>query len=817
MKDALIDFRFGLRMLIKGRGTTVVALLALMIGIGASTAIFSVIDSIMFRPLPYKDPGRLAMVWQINPEIKLPFDRFPVEVAKFLDWQNQSTSFEKMAAFSSNSFNLEQRGDPEKLGGAVVSGDFFAVLGVNPILGRTFTAEEDQPGHNLEVVIGYGLWQRRFNRDREIIGQSLKLNGQGYTVIGVMPAGFSFPRGAEMPAYFQLPSQSEVWSPLAADAKKISQRGNNVNNGVVARLKPGITLQQAHVEMNTIAGRLAQQYPATDAGFGVLLVPLRDQIMGSLRLALFVLMGAVGFVLLIACANVANLLLAKGAAREKELAIRSALGARRWRIIRQLMTESVVLSLTGGVLGLALAFIGVGFLIDVTPDNIPGIKDVAIDFRVLGFTLLVSILTGIIFGTAPALQSSKADINEPLKEGGRGSTAGRHVTRDLLVISEVALALVLLVGAGLMIRSFLSIENVDPGLNPRGVLTMQISLPGTRYPQEIQRAKFEDDLVSRVRSLPGVQSASVTTLIPLTGAEEIDGFTIEGRPAPQSLDESPLADYARVSPDYFKAMGIALLAGRQFTEADSRTAPDVVIVNLAFVRRFFPDEDPIGKRITNNPGSWITIVGIVGDVRHSALDVDPKPEWYRPFVQATNADFGIVVKAAPSVDPKSLTESVRSSVWSIDPDLPVFAVQTMDQILSVSVSQRRFNMLLLAIFAVSALMLAAVGIYGIMSYGVTQRTHEIGIRMALGARAVDVLAMIVGQGMRLAIIGLAIGMAGSFALTRVMSSLLFGITARDPVTFAAVPLVLGAVALVACYLPANKATKVDSMVALRYE
>jgi putative ABC transport system permease protein len=391
------------------------------------------------------------------------------------------------------------------------------------------------------------------------------------------------------------------------------------------------------------------------------------------------------------------------------------------------------------------------------------------------------------------------------------------VTRDLLVISEVALALVLLVGAGLMIRSFLSIENVDPGLNPRGVLTMQISLPGTRYPQEIQRAKFEDDLVSRVRSLPGVQSASVTTLIPLTGAEEIDGFTIEGRPAPQSLDESPLADYARVSPDYFKAMGIALLAGRQFTEADSRTAPDVVIVNLAFVRRFFPDEDPIGKRITNNPGSWITIVGIVGDVRHSALDVDPKPEWYRPFAQATNADFGIVVKAAPSVDPKSLTESVRSSVWSIDPDLPVFAVQTMDQILSVSVSQRRFNMLLLAIFAVSALMLAAVGIYGIMSYGVTQRTHEIGIRMALGARAVDVLAMIVGQGMRLAIIGLAIGMAGSFALTRVMSSLLFGITARDPVTFAAVPLVLGAVALVACYLPANKATKVDSMVALRYE
>jgi putative ABC transport system permease protein len=817
MENAINDFRFGLRMLLKGRSTTVVALLALMIGIGASTAMFSVINSMMLRPLPYKDADRLAMIWQTNPEIKLSFDKFPASIGKFLDWRAQATSFESMSAFTAIPFNLEQRGEPEKLGGAVVSADFFSVFGVKPLIGRSFGAEEGQPGHNLVVVIGYGLWQRRFNRDPGIIGQSIRLDGQDYTVIGVMPAGFSFPRGGEMPAFFQLPARSEIWSPIAATAEQIAARDNNVNKGVIGRLKSDVTLQQAQVEINTISGRLAEQYPDSDGGFGAELIPLRDQIIGSLKLALFVLMGAVGFVLLIACANVANLLLARGASREKELAIRSALGASRLRVVRQLLTESVVLSLAGGVLGLAVAVVGVRVLIAITPDNIPGIKEVSVDLRVLGFTLLMSLLTGIIFGTAPAFHGSRTDINEPLKEGGRGSTSGRHLTKDLLVISEVALALVLLVGAGLMIRSFLNIEKVDPGLTPGGVLTAQISLPKTRYPDDIQRARFQKDLIDRLKSLPGVESASVSLIIPLTGAEEVDGFEIEGRPKARSVQEATFANFTIVSADYFKTMGIPVLAGRPFTEADTQTAPSVVVVNQAFARKFFPNEDALGKRLAGGPNSWITLVGVVGDVRRTALDADPQPEWYRPFGQSTNDYFGVLLKAAPGLDPRGLAPSLTSSVWSIDPDLPVYSVQTMDQILSVSLSRRRFNMILLGIFAVSALMLAAVGIYGIMSYGVTQRTHEIGIRMALGARAGDVLGMVVGQGMRLAIIGLAIGLAGSFALTKVMATLLFGITATDPLTFAAVPAVLGAVALLACYVPARRATRVDSMVALRHE
>ncbi|HEY6329816.1 MAG TPA: ABC transporter permease [Blastocatellia bacterium] len=811
MEDAFHDFRFALRLLVKDRATTVVALMALAIGIGASTAIFSVADSVMFKPLPYANPGRLAMIWQTNPEIKIAFDRFPVSAPKFLDWQKQAASIEKMAAFSTSPFNIEHTGEPEKLGGAVVTADFFSVLGVNPIAGRTFTADEVQPGHNLEVVISYGLWQRRFNRDPGIVGRSLTLNGQDYTVVGVMPAGFSFPRGAEMPPYFQIGSQTEIWSPLTIDKDRLSDRNTNVNDAVIARLKPGLTIAQAQNEMNVIAARLIEQYPNSDAGFGALLVPLRDQVVGSLRTALLVLMAAVGFVLLIACANVANLLLARGSAREKEIAIRSALGANRRRIVRQLLTESVVLSLTGGILGLALASVGVSSLIAITPDKIPGVKDATLDARVLSFSILVSLLTGIVFGVVPAFQGSKADLNEPLKEGGRGSTAGRHLTQDVLVVAEVALALVLLVGAGLMIRSFVAIESTGPGLNPDGVLTMKTSIPDTNL------ANFQKELVARAANLPGVESVSVCSDIPLTGAEDIEAFTIEGRPAPKSFDEIPLADYSSVSPGYFKCMGIPLVAGREFADADNETAPNVAVVNQALADEIFRGEDPIGKRITVDGDHWITIVGIVGDVRHTALDMTAKPQWYQPFLQRPESDFGIVVKTAPGLDPRTMAEPIRTAVWSINPDLPLYQVQTMEQVISVSISQRRLNMLLLVIFAACALILAAVGIYGIVSYGVSQRTHEIGIRMALGAQSADVLAMVVGQSMKLALSGLAIGLAGSLMLTRLMASLLYGITTRDPLTLIVVPLVLGGVALAASYIPARRATSVDSIVALRYE
>ncbi len=823
MRILLQDLRYAGRMLLKHPGFTGVAALALALGIGANSAIFSVINAVLLRPLPYQDPDRIITIWETNPHLQLGFDKFPCSAANFIDWREQNHVFGHIAALSSDPFNLEGRGEPEKLGGARVSADLFAVLGVEASLGRAFLPEEDQPGHNHVVVLSHSLWQRRFGSDPGVIGQAVRFNGESYTVVGVMPPGFHYPHGTDMPAYFQFPAQTEVWSPIALRAEQIKNRGG-INKAVIARLKPGVTLKQAQAEMDTIAQRIGQQYPDTEAGFGVTLIPLHEQVTGSLRPSLLTLLGAVGFVLAVACANVANLLLARAAARQKEIAIRTALGAGRWRIVRQLLTESVLLSSLGGGLGLLLGMWGIDLLIAATPENIPRFKEVSLDARVLGFTLVVSLLTGIIFGLAPALQASKPDLNESLKEGGRGSTSVRHRVRSLLVISEVALALVLLIGAGLMIKSFLRLQQVDPGLDPHHVLTMRLSIPYAKYSKDEQRIAFYRQLLERTESLPGVQAVGAVSEIPLSGAEDLEGFTIEGRPPVKSLQEMPIANYHTVTPDYFRAMGITLLKGRQLTEGDKEDAPGVVIINETFAHRFFPGEDAIGKRVTfDNPekekASWNSIVGVVRDVKHSALDAEPRPEIFRPFFQSPGTSFSgdLALVARTVSDPLSLAAAIRNEVWAVDKEMPVYDIETMDQIIAESVSRRRFNMLLLGVFAAVAMILATVGIYGVMSYTVSQRTHEIGIRMALGAERGDVLRLVVGQGMMQALAGVAIGLAGAFAVTRVMASLLYGVSATDPVTFIGISLLLAMIALIACYIPARRAMKVDPMVALRYE
>jgi putative ABC transport system permease protein len=634
-----------------------------------------------------------------------------------------------------------------------------------------------------------------------------------------MPAGFNYPRGADMPALLQFAEQTDIWRPMAFSAERVNNRGS-FNNSLIARLKPGTTTGQAQTELSTIAARNEQRFPQTDADFGALVLPLHDQIVGGLRPALTVLLGAVGFVLLIACANVANLLLARAAGRQKEIAIRTALGARRLRIIRQLLTESLVLSCTGGALGLALAYGGVKLLVAAAPDDIPRIRDVNLDLRVLLFTLAVAMLSGIVFGLAPALQSSRPDLNESLKAGGRGSTARRHGIRDALVVAEVALSLVLLIGAGLMIRSIIRLYQVDLGMEPANVLTLQVNIPFSRYTKLDQRIDFYRQVMERIRALPGVTSVGGTTHLPLTGGGDIEALYIEGQPPPDSLDKAPLANYDGVTTDYFRTAGIPVLAGRVFEERDDKQSPDVIVVNEAFARRYLAGADPVGKRILNDlPGEagarWFTIIGVVGNVKYDALDAEIKPAVYYHYLQNTDNDLAIVMHA--SYTAAASARAAENEIWAVDPDIPVFNVATMDQIISASASQRRFNLLLMCLFAAIALALAAIGIYGVMSYTVTQRTHEIGIRMALGAKRGDVVRMVVLRGMGLAAAGTGLGVAVAMGVTRLLRSLLFSTSTVDALTFAVIPLLLMAVAFVSNLGPARKATRVDPLVALRYE
>jgi predicted permease len=805
IETAWRDVRLGVRTLVHSPIFTAVTVLSLALGIGANTAIFSVVNGLLLRPLSYPEAERLVDVWHTPPRQSFPgLDRFSVSPANYLDWKAQSGAFEQMAVYGFVGLSLSTSNDPLPLIGAPVSSDFFSVLRVNPILGRTFTADEDQPGRDQVVVISHALWQRAFGANPNIIGQSLTLNSRNFAVIGIMPAGFEFPR------------EAELWVPLAWDDKDRQTRSIH-DYLVIARLKQNVSVQQAQTEMNTISSRLEQQYPEENKGWGAVVIPLRDDLVGDVRLALLVLFCAVGFVLLIACANVANLMLARGANRQKEMAVRMALGAGRARLVRQLLTESVLLAVTGGLLGLLLAIWGSRMLVRL--GSLPNLGDIGIDTWAFGFTLLVSFAAGIIIGIMPALQFTRTSVSETLKQGpGRtGGSALKQHTRKALVISEVALSLVLLIGAGLMIRSFLKLQNVDPGFDTSNALTMSVVLTWTRYPEPHQRLAFFDRAIEQIRAVPGVVSVGATTKIPLTGGGSTQPFTVEGRPA-GAIAEQPMAQTRYVSPDYFQAIGIPLRQGRVFTDQDRDKSVPVVIISEAMARRFWPGENPVGKRLTpsfHSEAGAREIVGVVGDVKTSGLDVDASAMMYLPYKQAPLPFLSFVVRT--SSNPESLIQPVSRAIYSIDKDQALTDVQTMDQVLTKSVSDRRFNMMLLLTFAGVALLLAAVGVYGVMNYTVTLRRRELGIRMALGAARMDVLRLVLGQGLTLTLIGVGIGLISAYALTRLMATLLYGVTATDYLTFASVSAVLIAVGLVASYVPARRATKVNPTIALRTE
>ena len=814
MNTLLQDIRFGLRMLLKSPSVSIVATIALALGIGANTAIFSVVNAVLLRPLPFPDPDSLVALFETD--LQRGMQRGSHSYPNFFDIRSQNTVLERVSTYRTSDFIMTGQGEPARLQGTVATADLLSLLGVQPMLGRVFLPDDDKPSETGRVVIlSQPLFQKRFNADPAILNQAITLNGVSYTVVGVMPAGFEFPIQNE---------PVELWTTIAADASGktpvTTQRGAHFLR-VIGRLKPGVTLEQAKADVTTIASRLEQQYPDTNTRRGLRVDSALAALVGDVRPTLFILLGAVACVLLIACANVANLLLARATSRHKEMAIRSAMGASRVRVIRQLLTESVLLSILGGAVGLLLAVWWSDLLIALGKEDIPRAVQVGIDWRVLGFTLGVSLLTGIIFGLAPAVHSSKSELVDALKEGGRGTSEGarRNKVRNVLVVSELAIAVVLLVGAGLLIQSLWRLQKVNSGLAPENVLTFNVGLPEVKYNYEKQ-AQFFIDLKSRLESTPGVQSASSILPLPLSGDRFSISFEIEGRPmAPK---DHPSGDFFSTGVGYFRAMGIPIIKGRDFDDRDRHGATPVVIITEALAKQFFPNEDPVGKRI--KPGintiegettTMREIIGVVGDVRNRSLDIEPKPAYYVPQTQVPFDQMAMVVKTAG--EPHSLISAATKQVAAMDQDIPVFGVKSMEEYLSASVAAPRFSTTLLSIFAAVALVLTVVGLYGVMSYSVAQRTNEIGIRLALGAQSRDVLLMIVKQGSLLIGLGLVIGLAGAYALTRLIASLLFGVTAKDPFTFAAVAVLLAAVALLACYIPAWRATKVDPMEALRCE
>ena len=811
MEAMLQDVKYGVRMLVKSPGFTLVAVIALALGIGANTAIFTVVNAVLIRSLPYRSPDRLVVVWEKNRNRGR--DQNVISPANYLDWQDRNSVFESMAALFDNRANLTGVDDPEELPIQAVTSNFFDILGVNAALGRTFLPEEGQRGKDQVTVLSQALWKRRFGGDPAIIGKTIKLNGRDFVVVGVAPADVKF----LIRQSSQTGKDPALWQPIAFSQNSRIRRGRFMT--AIARLNPGVTLQQAQAEMDSIGTQLEQQYPDFNTGWGINLVPLRTQFVGAIRPALLVLLGAVAFVLLIACANVANLLLARAASRQREIAIRTALGAKRSRVIRQLLTEATLLAALGGVLGMLLAWWGVDFLIALSPKDLTGLKDVGLDYRVLLFTLSVSVLTGILFGLAPAMEASRPNLNESLKEGGRGavSAARSHRWRNAFVVVEVALALVLLIGAGLMIRSFARLEGVNPGFDSKNVLTVRLLLPASKYGQDPQFIAFFKQLVERVQSLPGVRSVGTISYLPFGGGGAATGMIIEGRPE-LPPGQQLTGDVRVVDGGYFKTMGIPLMAGRSFNERELAQESHVVVINEAMARDFFPGEDPIGKRVTINMKDQNVpseIIGVVGDAKYAGLDTPARAMTYWPYPELVYSGMTLLVRAESN--PLGLTESIRREVLAMDKDQPIADVATMDSLLAESTARARFNAFLLGVFAVVALMLAAVGIFGVMSYGVSERTHEIGVRMALGARRVDVLGLVVKQGMVLTLVGIGVGLGTAFGLTRVMASLLFGLSATDPLTFVGISVLLALVALLACYLPARRATKVDPMVALRYE
>jgi len=807
------DIRYGIRMLLKAPSVSIVATIALALGIGANTAIFSVVNSVLLRPLPFASSDQLMMVWETDSTRG--YSRGSASYPNFVDWREQNHAFGYMASYHTNDFIMTGRGEPARLQGGVVNADLFPLLGVTPVMGRGFRPDEDKPGESGRVVLlSQQLFQKRFNSDAKTVGQSMVLDGKNYTIVGVMPQAFQFPIQNE---------PVEFWTTVAVDREgkepMTDERGAHYMN-VIARLKPGVSKEQAQAEMTAISTRLEQQYPDKDLHKSSRVEPALEALVGDLRPALLILLGAVGCVLLIACANVANLLLARATMRHKEMAIRSALGASRMRVVRQLLTESVLLSLAGGTLGLVMAVWWSDLLVTLGKENIPRALQVGLDWRVLGFTLLVSVLTGIVFGLVPALHSSRTELTESLKEGGRSSGDGsrRNRIRGVLVVSELAIAIVLLVGAGLLIQSLWRLQHVSPGFESQNLLTFVVGIPEVKYPTARQ-AQFYRDLTARIESLPGVRSATSVIPLPLSGDLFSISFETEGRPVAKG--NQPSADFFAINEGYFKTLGVRILKGRDFDARDDAKAPGVIIVNQTFAEKFFPGENPIGKRIKpgistdENKPAMREIVGVVADVRNRNLSSELRPGYFLPVAQIPFNQMTVIVRTTG--DPHSLITAVQNEVHSLDREVPVFNIKTMDEHIAVTVAAPRFNTTLLAIFAVVALILTIVGLYGVMSYAVAQRTNEIGIRMALGARVIDVLMLVFKQGIILVLAGEAIGLAGAFALTRLIRGLLFGVTPTDLKTFIAVAGILAAVALLATLIPARRAAKVDPLVALRYE
>jgi putative ABC transport system permease protein len=801
------DLRYGFRSLLRNPGFCAVAILALALGIGPNTAIFTMVNAVLLKPLPLPEPHRVVMIW--GTILKSGFDQLPVSGADYMEWKRQATSFDQMAAafaIPEYGLNVSGTGEPERVPSALASKEFLPALGIKPIAGRNFLPEEDRPGGAPAVLIGNAFWQRRFHSDPAAVGHTLTVDGIPRTIVGVVPHELG-----EMVA-------ADLWLPTAIDPNNPERK--NHNYGIVALLKQGVTVAQARAEMTVIAQRLERAYPATNTGWGITLFPMAEMFTGRIRPVLMILLGGVGLLLLIACANLANLLLARAATREKEIAVRAALGAGRSRIVRQLLTESLVLAVAGGLLGLLLAVWSVRALRSVVPDMFPLLQHMSVDLPVLTFTLGLSIITGLLFGVVPAWKSSYADLNTTLKEaGGRSESAGgSHRVRSVLLASEVALAVLLSVSAGLLIRSFVRVTSVSPGVHVAHILTMSLTLPDVKYDTPVKRANFYQNLMERLQTVPGVRSTGAVMFLPLRVSMlsfriGVNGFQIKGRP-PVAPGQEPMADYRIATPGYFNTIGIALRKGRLFDQHDDQDAKRVALINEAMVGRHFPLQNPLGQQITTG-GATMEIVGVVADAKLYGLDAPIEPAIYVPHIQHPAVSMGLVVQTQG--DPASLAGAVRREILKLDPEQPVSSVRTMESVLSDSLMLRRVSMLMLAVFASLALTLATVGIYGLTSYSVSRRTHEIGLRVALGASQAEILRLVVVRGLVISLIGAAIGLAAALQLTRALSGMLYGVTPTDPLVFAGVPLLLVAVSLIASYVPARRATRIDPLVALRYE
>jgi predicted permease len=819
--DILIqDLRYAARTMLRSPGFTATAVIALALGIGANTAIFSVVNAVLLRPLPFDQPDRLVQVWHTPPQATFPgMKEFAVSPANFIDWRNESRGFQAMAAYGFGRYTLTGSGHPEAIRTCAATSGLFSILHVRPLLGRDFLDGEYEPDHDHEVVLSYGLWRSHFGGNPEMVGKNIELNGQAFTVIGVMGPGFQFPIASGPD------DRAQMWKPLAWSDQDRAVRDNH-NYGVVARLRDGVSLRHAQAELDAIANRLALQYPAENKGWGAIAVPLRDDLVGDVRPALLILLGAVALVLLIACANVANLILSRTLSRRKESAVRAALGATPRRLLQQAFAETLLLALAGGTLGLVFAHYGVILIVRFLAQRLPRGNEIALDGRVLVFTLGVSLLTGFAAGLLPALRMAKADLNEALKQGlGRTASDSGGRTRNVLVVSEVALSLMLLIGAGLMIRSLWILQNTNPGFDPDHVVTMVVSIPQNKFPEPGQEVSYFNRVLDGVRVLPGVQAAGLIDAIPLSDDGSHQPISIEGRPVVAMADQ-PEVDVRLISPGYVSAMHISLLRGRDVDDSDVPGRPGAVLISQSMAKLFWPNEDPVGKHLTMYffPDMARVVVGVVADVKLQALnETRPAPTLYLPLGQlsppkGTNwRSFGMILAVRTGMEPVSAIPSISSFVRNVDADIPLLNIRTMDDWVSTSLSPQRFAMLLLASFAGLALLLAVVGIYSVMSYSVSRRTHEIGVRVALGASRADVLALVVRQGLVLALTGSAIGIAGALLLSRLMSSQLYGVSPTDPITFVAVSVLLTLVALAACYIPARRAMQIDPMVALRYE